>query len=612
MLDPYERHSLFDALRPPQGFNLSCAVGTTYSTDLVALLCAPLAFTIFEFQGDEDKLFRDPLLLLEALRRHTQQIALFCQADRIQVPSKPHQLFTCLESIVYPVVPPGDKLSFHPKVWLLRFERGKDSCFRLLCATRNLTHDRSWDLLLALDGKPGGFSRRENAPLIEFFAKLPALTARPLKKGFGKNFSRAMEELPNVLFEPPEGFQELRFWPLGKDMASGWPFPGNSQRTLIISPFLKASALNKLATSGRRHILISRDESLSLIPRETLKRFEKVYTLHSAAEPEPEDEAEGFESLRGLHAKAYLIEDESAARLWVGSANSTNAAFQGSFEFLVELVGRKNVCGIDEVLKPTKGRTGLLNLLQEYDTNSAVAQQDSIEKSLRQTLEEVRRVIVQTTLTAIAKPEGSQFLLRLIRGQEPAAPLPKDVSITAWPITLIDSCAVPLNWNGEAAAEFGKVSFEALTSFYTFRVKVKAGGKSKAIAFVLSLPLEGAPADREDRLVRNMLENKGKVLRWLLLLLSDFDPGTSAEPPTGPGLGPDTGPGPHEPQATGLPGTQLFEMLLAALDRDPERIKHVARLVADLKKDEKTASLLPDGFETIWAPIQAAYEETAR
>ena len=47
MLEPQERRQLLDSLRPPSGYSLDFAVGTTYSLDLLALLTAPLAFTFF-------------------------------------------------------------------------------------------------------------------------------------------------------------------------------------------------------------------------------------------------------------------------------------------------------------------------------------------------------------------------------------------------------------------------------------------------------------------------------------------------------------------------------------------------------------------------------------
>ena len=49
MFEPGQRRLLHDTLRPPEGYGFDCAVGTTFTLDLLALLSVPLAFT-----------FRDP------------------------------------------------------------------------------------------------------------------------------------------------------------------------------------------------------------------------------------------------------------------------------------------------------------------------------------------------------------------------------------------------------------------------------------------------------------------------------------------------------------------------------------------------------------------------
>ena len=51
MLEPNERQLLLDCLRPPDGYALDRAVGTTYSLDLYALLSVPVAF-VFRLETD--------------------------------------------------------------------------------------------------------------------------------------------------------------------------------------------------------------------------------------------------------------------------------------------------------------------------------------------------------------------------------------------------------------------------------------------------------------------------------------------------------------------------------------------------------------------------------
>ena len=83
MLDPQDRHLLLDTLRPPEGYELSFAIGTTYTLDLLALLTAPLGFTIFELAGPPgaELIPSDAVRLLSVLRRHAEKISIFCEAS---------------------------------------------------------------------------------------------------------------------------------------------------------------------------------------------------------------------------------------------------------------------------------------------------------------------------------------------------------------------------------------------------------------------------------------------------------------------------------------------------------------------------------------------------
>lgn len=86
MLEPQSRRHLLEALRPPPGYALDCAIGTTFSLDLLTMLTAPLAFTLFDWEDEEGQPTADPLALLEAVRRYAGRISVFCQAGQIVIP----------------------------------------------------------------------------------------------------------------------------------------------------------------------------------------------------------------------------------------------------------------------------------------------------------------------------------------------------------------------------------------------------------------------------------------------------------------------------------------------------------------------------------------------
>ena len=182
MLEPRTRCLLTDALRPPPGFQLERAIGTTFSLDLLALLIAPLSFAMFDLENPEEHLKKDSgesgAALLVALRRYADKLTVFCQAGRIAVHGKAPQLLAFLESTVFEVKAPRPNGVFHPKVWVLKF-RDPDGkvIYRFLCSSRNLTFDSCWDTLLVLEGP---LVERKNAiainhPLGDFLEALPAM-----------------------------------------------------------------------------------------------------------------------------------------------------------------------------------------------------------------------------------------------------------------------------------------------------------------------------------------------------------------------------------------------------------------------------------------------------
>src|SRR5690606_38146307 len=71
--------------------------------------------------------------------------------------------------------------------------------------------------------------------------------------------------------------------------------------------------------------------------------------------------------LRGLHAKLYVGDCGRKSRIWIGSANATEAALTRNIEFLVELEGRAARTGVARLINNQPG--GLRDLLRQYHRN---------------------------------------------------------------------------------------------------------------------------------------------------------------------------------------------------------------------------------------------------
>jgi hypothetical protein len=279
VLNPEIRNIYLEELRPPVDYNLDRAVGTTFSLDLLSLLMAPLAMTLFGAENKSD-ILRDPIAVLEALRRSADKLAIFCQQGRISIPRKDTRLYSYLEDIVYDVQPEG-KGVFHPKIWLFRFiSDNKPVLYKFLCLTRNLTFDNSWDTVLTLEGelredRVNGFS--DNKSLSDFIRTLPQLAVNGVSNQVQDYINLISEEVRRVEWETPYNFDdEIQFIPLGIQGYTRRSLElGQYSRVLTVSPFVSDITLKNIFNKGSNNVLISRGESVDKIAPSVLNNLQK-------------------------------------------------------------------------------------------------------------------------------------------------------------------------------------------------------------------------------------------------------------------------------------------------------------------------------------------------
>ncbi len=624
MLGTRDRRLLLESLRPPAGYRLRRAVGTSYTLDLIALLTAPLAFTFFDAHDEDGVPVADPVALVEALRRHAENVTLFCQAGAIAVPKAEQSLLAYLEDSVVEVQPPHAEGIFHPKLWVLAFEADDRSpIYRVLCLSRNLTFARSWDTCLSLEGplkqRQRGYSR--NKPLVELLLALPGLATRPLQAQLRKDLDRMAYEVRRVDFRPPQPFTDFRIHHLGLRPSRGLPWPPAS-RSLVVSPYLAASVVRRLAEKHGLDVLISRPEAFEEVIRSL--RHEPLpkacYVLSPGADLDAreaqEEEPDGSPSvddqveLAGLHAKLFLFENGGEARLFTGSANATVGAFRLNVEVLVELVGKKKNCGITSLLGSDHDLRleTLRSLLQEYRPPGDLDLEDDPKKELERRVEKLARSFGSSCLIAtVGHADGRQRWDTALSGEVPE--IPDGAAVKVWPVTLPPETAQQImerrgpDSPSDLIAKFEGMSFEALTGFFAFEVALGEGRHTVRQRFVVTAELVGAPEDRKQRLLRSLLKDRRRVFRLLLLVLMDEGADVSAlvqaahQGETG-----------SAKSFGGWDEAGLLEVLLRSLSRNPGRIDEAARLISDLGRTEEGQNLLPEGFNEIWEPVWAARE----
>jgi hypothetical protein len=615
MLEPDDRHALLAALQPPAGFSLDRAVGTTFSLDLHALLTAPVAFALLEAEQEDEGL--GPTVILEAIRRNASRIDLFCQTGQIAVPAQYRPLLAYIEEVVHEVKPAARGRVFHPKLWVIRFRSADgELCYRLLCLSRNLTFDRSWDTMLRLEGSPARRTRElttRNRPLARFVESLPGLAIGSVENTRADAVRELAEELLAVDFELPTGFYGLRFWPLGIQRLPSWPFGTEDwahSRLLVISPFLSPGLLARLHAPGARDFLVSRGETLDALGDTDLALFEETFVLSQAAagddeavvgqvSAEDEELAERPDfPLSGLHAKLYVSEYHHMARVWTGSANATSAAFGGNVEFLVELQGSRTAAGVDAVLQGQGGRVKLLDLLETYEPSGEPPPETEQER-LEHRLDEVRREIAAAGFAAevVAGDDDEETYALVVRSRaDGTATALRGIRARLWPIAMGAESARPLAPVFSEGVRFSPVSFGGLTAFFAIELEAESRGARASQQFVVNAVLIGAPPNRYDRLLTTILRDQSDVLRYLVLLLA----GEQAAAAVGSYAAADGQTAHGWAVSSALP---VLESMVRALSRDPERLDHIARLLDSLAASDEGRALIPDGLGAVWEPI---------
>jgi len=596
MIDAENRSLLTDVLTPPPGYEFDSALATTYTLDLITLLGLPLHLACLGGYGEDFDAQRDMLPAHEALRRISDRITVFCHRSGICMPRLATPLVSVLEPMVQQVESPNGG-AFHPKVWLLRFAHteNRSAFLRLLVLTRNLTEDRSWDISLKLEAVPGTRSLKSlNKPLRQLFELCLQRTEEPLSPGRATRARDILKDVDRCEWVLPAGFSELHFHVLGASTRmKGWlPEPAKGQWDTIgvVSPFVTAKALKELTATARSSaFLVSRADQLAACGSSALEQYEQCLVMNeSLLISDSEDDAP--ETLRGLHAKAFITTQGAHTHFFIGSANATSAALSGrNVEFMVELRGRRRHVGDPRSFIDREAGIGAL--LTQYVAEEAQPAADAD----RQRVEAMRERLCEAPLRLECTAHGERWTLQLV-----GTDCLTDIlgNITAW--SAVESVGKGASLR-QGVTVLGHFSAHELTCLTVFRIAVN----QEALCFTLKLPATGFPEDRAHRLLTELLRNREAFTVYMQLLLN-LDPS---------GIGGRPG---NRPRKKGKGGsgfyadTPLFEHMARCLVEDPQRLRHLQHVVTTLRDDEWAHEVLPEDFMELWEPFELALADTER
>lgn len=481
----HNRLSYGEQLLPEPGYALDFAVCLTYSLDLEALLGVPVSLGLLE-EADGEAI-SNPFYLLEAIRKSSDKIAIFCNAGGISLPDKIQSVYSLLENSVFEVKL-GAGRNFHPKLWLIQYtnEEGK-SYVKLLVLSRNLTFDNSIDLCVSLQGEVIRAKRKKNQPLADML-EFVAGYANKEKRQKILNLADVVLRVKSFDIEHP--FEDYEFLPLGvaghgKEQTKLFT-PRND--VFVVSPFLSDDIVGELSECPYNKVLVTRKSSVTPL---AFERFDRVYITRDILN----DNVYGVR--QDIHAKLYFTITAAGNFLYIGSANASHSAFHKNVEFLLKLKYKPNHVGF---------KTFSNDFLPEencpYEEIASVPMQEpvsdeevSIDKAIQEAIHALGSCKVLTTgntydIEVAVKPLRTNLMPKLSPLQRP---------------DIAENLRSPLLLCGLLLKE--------LSEFYILTVANKR--------IVVKLQTKGIPVERDNAVYKSIIDSKGKFLSYVSFMLSE-------------------------------------------------------------------------------------------
>jgi len=557
----YNRLSYSEQLLPDRGYALDFAVCLTYSLDLEALLGVPVSLGLIE-EADSDAM-KSPFYLLEAIRKSSNNIAIFCNAGGISLPGKIQSVYSLLENSVFEVKLKTGK-NFHPKLWFIKYtnEDGK-SYIKLLVLSRNLTFDNSIDLCVSFQGKVMRTKRNKNKPLADMLEFISSYA----DKGKRQQILGLAEDILHVKsFDIEHPFEDYEFLPLGI------PDYGKEHTKLfdpkysifIVSPFLSDDIVHELTKCHYNKVLVTRKESVTPL---VFNSFDSVYITKDVLN----DNEYGVR--QDIHAKLYFTSTADGNYLYIGSANASHNAFYNNVEFLLKLKYKPNCVGF---------KTFSNDFIPEEN-----CPYERIETVTEATLADVAQEEIDKAFKEVIYALGS---CKVIPGDNTY-----DIEINAAPIkTLLRPTISPLQRTNiveevKPQMQLRGLFLKELSEFYILTIQNKH--------IVIKLPTKGIPTDRDNAVYKSIIDSKGKFLAYVSFMLSeDYQTGIL-----------DATESLHILQETALgdgnnlcaPG--LYEKMLRILHQNPDRLTTVSDVIKRLDPD-----IVGDEFMAMYSQFKLA------
>jgi hypothetical protein len=162
--------------------------------------------------------------------------------------------------------------------------------------------------------------------------------------------------------------------------------------------------------------------------------------------------------------------------------------------------------------------------------------------------------------------------------------------VRAFPVTKSSSTAQVLELPGKSWP-LSRQGTESVTGLVAF--EIHSSEENLTECFVLNLPVNGLPADRNEQILASLIANRSAFMRFLAMLLQDSS--SEADGVVGALVSPIA----TILKSNGFGKMPLAESLLKAYCRSPSILKEISRVIA--AADRVSVNVVPSDFRQLWA-----------
>lgn len=604
MLNPKKDSDLLDygkLLMPPAGYTLQRAVGTTYSLELSALLEVPVALYYskpLEADFDTDE---TPTDVLDSILKSLKTVTVFCQKGKIKVPKKYNKLIGITDELVKEITPDSALSSFHPKCWWLWFKNDHNGSqmVRFITTSRNMTYDRSWDILFSFDGTVSSEEKELNKPMVDMLNYLNRHSKNCIENMYIKQLSK-------VVFENDLPFKFWKFHPIGIDKKYTNPLADKgfiSDTLLMMSPFIDDKTVKAIAGKAKNATwLFSRKNELQNLKSETFDFIQSSFCI-----PDIIVNGEHMDSMPGdiakvepgnldLHAKLIIGRKGRMNTWFIGSANLTDPAFGRNVECLIELKTEDNHYRPEAIYVDLVSTVEENRLFEEYSPiGKSNKEIDELETHIRKLIYDITCAPLSGRLENVNEDVYYSYNMVL-----DARMLKVDdgfkVFIQPWCSEISDDYGFNIEPGKLNNLQFPQqLTISQLSKYFIITITHKGDWYS---SFLIKAAID-IPDTRHGKILSEIINSKEKFLQYLRFLLSNSGIVDDAVSPK-KNVSIEGSVGSYD-SAWGNYSLPLYEELLKASSQHPGKLKSIDELITKLKADENTCGYISEELMELWS-----------